>query len=510
MRENGSPTPFDLALQASDPEDDVLTWSISDPAENGIAHTEGSGYSKDISYVPDTDFTGMDTFEVQVSDGELTDHIRIYVCVGRQNEPPRLTSTATLYANPGAPYSYWIEVEDPDIDDMLIITAPDIPDWLTLTDYGDGNAVLKGTPTEAGEYNLQLEVRDFYGETDEQHFTINVEPFAILSGTVTNPEDTPVENMDVEIRSDSNGFYGEGSTDSSGNYEITGIPKADDYRLTTSSYKSLYGNFGEKDFPVTGDTTKNITLMYQEDLTISGYIYETDGETPIDEVWIMAYSDTHKFSNGSLSGPDGFYEIKGLPCASDYIMTALKFGYGEEETRYHASGASVDFRLWPGGAIYGHVKDENGTAMEDVVLSFRSQIAGASVSTSTTRTGYYCRNWLPGLTPDGPATDYEIVVFIGLNEVQRAYGHQVGDKVNFTIGVPPEDRATDPAAVPGAEPPPDADLNCDSAVDLADAVIALRIQAGIPTPFCFSDADADGKIGLGDVILILRYISEAR
>ncbi len=39
------------------------------------------------------------------------------------------------------------------------------------------------------------------------------------------------------------------------------------------------------------------------------------------------------------------------------------------------------------------------------------------------------------------------------------------------------------------------------------AVNALQTQTGIPTPFCFGDADGDGKIGLSDAIIILRYIS---
>jgi hypothetical protein len=67
---------------------------------------------------------------------------------------------------------------------------------------------------------------------------------------------------------------------------------------------------------------------------------------------------------------------------------------------------------------------------------------------------------------------------------------------------------TEPAD-PGSFPSFPGDLNCDSAVDLSDAVIALQIQAAIFSwDFCFNDADGDGKIGLADAIYILRKVSE--
>ncbi len=50
------------------------------------------------------------------------------------------------------------------------------------------------------------------------------------------------------------------------------------------------------------------------------------------------------------------------------------------------------------------------------------------------------------------------------------------------------------------------DLNCDLAVTLADAFIALRLLVSEDTPpeFCFGDIDGDRKTGLAEVIHILR------
>jgi polyisoprenoid-binding protein YceI len=85
MSENGSPTPFSLTLHATNADGDTLTWSISTPAGHGTADVSGTGDSKDISYTPETDYLGSDSFVVQVSDGnEGTDTITVNVTINNQ------------------------------------------------------------------------------------------------------------------------------------------------------------------------------------------------------------------------------------------------------------------------------------------------------------------------------------------------------------------------------------------------------------------------------------------
>ena len=63
-----------------------------------------------------------------------------------------------------------------DIGDLLSITAPVIPAWLSLTDNGDGTALLSGTPAydQLGDFDVELSVSDDSGATDAQPFTITV------------------------------------------------------------------------------------------------------------------------------------------------------------------------------------------------------------------------------------------------------------------------------------------------------------------------------------------------
>ncbi len=86
MDEDSFPSAFDLTLRASDSDGDILTWSISSPASNGTAHVSGTGYTKEISYIPNADYNGTDRFEIQVSDGWLTDSVVIYVCISPRDD----------------------------------------------------------------------------------------------------------------------------------------------------------------------------------------------------------------------------------------------------------------------------------------------------------------------------------------------------------------------------------------------------------------------------------------
>ncbi len=81
MSEDANPTPFSLTLNATDPQTDVLTWSILTPATNGTATASGTGNSKSIGYTPNTDYFGNDSFVVQVSDGTNTDSIIVNVTI---------------------------------------------------------------------------------------------------------------------------------------------------------------------------------------------------------------------------------------------------------------------------------------------------------------------------------------------------------------------------------------------------------------------------------------------
>lgn len=89
------------------------------------------------------------------------------------NDAPTFLSSPELEAEVSMEYQYEIETTDPDPYDSLTIIDEQIPEWLSLMDYGDGTALLSGTPDETGMYLVKLKLSD--GMEDKyQQFVITV------------------------------------------------------------------------------------------------------------------------------------------------------------------------------------------------------------------------------------------------------------------------------------------------------------------------------------------------
>jgi hypothetical protein len=90
------------------------------------------------------------------------------------NYSPFFTSVPVANCTVGIEYVYNILATDNN-GDILTITAPIKPNWLSFTDYGNGTALLSGTPdsSNVGDNNVKLSVSDGT-VTIEQYFIINV------------------------------------------------------------------------------------------------------------------------------------------------------------------------------------------------------------------------------------------------------------------------------------------------------------------------------------------------
>ncbi len=90
------------------------------------------------------------------------------------NSPPVFASVPIPLGTTGQSYQYAVACTDLE-NNVLAITAPTKPVWLTLTDNGNGTAALSGTPTTPGTYPVVLQVTD--GTTSvQQSFSITVIP----------------------------------------------------------------------------------------------------------------------------------------------------------------------------------------------------------------------------------------------------------------------------------------------------------------------------------------------
>ena len=98
-------------LAATDANGDALTWMISSDAGNGAATVSDSG---EVTYTPDLNYNGTDSFTVEVSDGVLSDEIDVSVTIGAVNDKPAITSVAPVTAVAGSQFQYQLVVNDPD------------------------------------------------------------------------------------------------------------------------------------------------------------------------------------------------------------------------------------------------------------------------------------------------------------------------------------------------------------------------------------------------------------
>lgn len=132
-----------------------------------------------ITYTPRLNYSGNDSFEYRVSNhiGATASGI-VNINVNLIDDPPLFTSIPITATVEDSLYSYTLTATDVDTNELLTITAPVKPNWLTLNDQGHGTALLSGTPTFAdiGEHVVRLEVTDKVGLTATQSFTLTVNP----------------------------------------------------------------------------------------------------------------------------------------------------------------------------------------------------------------------------------------------------------------------------------------------------------------------------------------------
>ncbi len=176
MSEDNSPTPFALNLDAIDPAGKALTWSINSQAGHGTASVSGTGNHKDISYTPDVNYNGSDSFVVAVFDGNKTATLTVNVNLNPVNDPPAFASTPVTMAGVNRVYTYLVQASDIDTGDSLTFSSLSLPAWLNLEDHGDGTATLSGTPGngDVEDNYVSLQVEDGSEATDTQSFSITI------------------------------------------------------------------------------------------------------------------------------------------------------------------------------------------------------------------------------------------------------------------------------------------------------------------------------------------------
>ena len=219
-----------------------------------------------------------------------------------------------------------------------------------------------------------------------------------ISGNVHDASDSSISNATVcAFNFDTHEMVSCPLTGSDGNYAITGLPPAD-YRVEVSAkgwafemYKDLpYGYLNSATrVPVkAGATTSGIDFTLKPGGFIRGAVYQSDGNTPIAKISVVADFPDESF-RGTCSDTSGHYIIDNLPYGIDLRVRAYSAGNWCSEPEDYAqeywqeTPLQVDATvlvLSSGTPEYGNINFSltSGTALPQTVLTLtpRSCLTG--------------------------------------------------------------------------------------------------------------------------------------
>lgn len=224
--------PEAITLIADDPENDPLTFTVTDSPAHGTL----TGTAPDLTYTPDADWYGSDSFSFTVNDGALTSAPAIItLSIAPANDAP-LAAGATVETAEDTAVNVTLSGTDVDGDTLsYVVTAlpvhgslsgtlpaltylPD-PNWngtdsfsyivsdgtadsapavvsITVTPVNDPPAALAQTLATAEDSPLTLELTGADAEESPLSFAVTVPPaHGTLSGTAPNLTYTPAEDF---------------------------------------------------------------------------------------------------------------------------------------------------------------------------------------------------------------------------------------------------------------------------------------------------------------------------
>jgi endonuclease I len=149
-------------VTASDANADPLTMAAT-TLPTWLSFVDNSNGTATLSGTPGAAQVGAHAVVLEVSDGiaAATSQSFSVTVSGIGANAPMFTSTPVTTGTENQLYSYTITATDADAD-LLTISAPTKPAWLSFVDNGNGTATLSGTPAAAqvGLHAIVLEVSD--------------------------------------------------------------------------------------------------------------------------------------------------------------------------------------------------------------------------------------------------------------------------------------------------------------------------------------------------------------
>jgi gliding motility-associated-like protein len=179
VAEDSNPIQLDLLNYFNDVEDEdsELTFSVTNNSKPALfSSIKLTDNIIELSFKPNAN--GVSTITIRCTDSNglfVEDSFEMEVTPVQ--DPPFFTSEPITEVFQDEEYQYNITAEDYDKDDILTISnIISLPSWLTLTDNGDGSAILSGSTNNnlVGTYGIAIGVNDGEGNSANQFFDIEI------------------------------------------------------------------------------------------------------------------------------------------------------------------------------------------------------------------------------------------------------------------------------------------------------------------------------------------------
>ncbi len=183
LDEDGSPNGWNrpsLSVTDSDTGLSNLQWQIDTNASHGSLVLSGSSGNPEIDYVPDANYSGVDSFSLSVfdiNDSNASDSITFNLTINPIDDPPVFDSNITfITAVVGYEWNYNFSYLDSDSVSGLEVSSPQLPGWLNLYNTTSSTGYLKGTPisSDEGNHSVNLQVVDPSNLSAVQSFVVEV------------------------------------------------------------------------------------------------------------------------------------------------------------------------------------------------------------------------------------------------------------------------------------------------------------------------------------------------
>lgn len=182
-----------IALATDADGNSVSIVTVTQPEHGVVSLQDGIA-----AYIPVPNYNGQDSFTFVVTDGMAESIGRISIVVTPTNDDPVVElPTETQFVNVGEEFTYSIEATDIDSGDMIAIELDPLnkPRWLTIEQFGNGLATLRGVPTDedVGEFQVTLIIRDGAGAELRPQMSI-----AVVGGAPVSSNNSSTDTGDVQ------------------------------------------------------------------------------------------------------------------------------------------------------------------------------------------------------------------------------------------------------------------------------------------------------------------------